>query len=114
MNVTPSTQKIIVSLAIFLLLGYVVYSTLNVDVSGTVSLDGQTIEAPVGQDILILSDKLESVNINKEIFSSEVFKSLVDISVEVSPETQGRVNPFAQIGTDGSTLGTNLSTTTRR
>mgnify|MGYP003418772689 CR=1 FL=1 len=114
MNVTPSTQKMIVSLAIVLLLGYIVYSTLTVEVSGTVGLDGQTIEAPVGQDILILSDKLESVNINKEVFSSEVFRSLVDISVQVSTESKGRVNPFAEIGNDGSTLSTNLSTTTRR
>ncbi len=97
MNVSPSIQKLIVAVVVILALGYVAFTTLT----GEVSLEeGDSIVSPQGEEILILADKLESINIDTDLFSSPLFTSLVDISVPIIEEPKGRPNPFAPIGND--------------
>ncbi|TSC70386.1 MAG: hypothetical protein CEO12_410 [Parcubacteria group bacterium Gr01-1014_46] len=101
MNVSPKVQKIILSVLILLGLGFVVYSTLFGDVPVPENLgEDTTVAVAVGQDILTLADKLQSTQIDTTIFSSPLFQSLIDISTPLTPEAQGRENPFAQIGVD--------------
>jgi len=109
MNVTPLIQKIILSVVILAIFGYVVFNTLT-SIEVPVSSDGTPIVTDlVGQDILILADKLETINIDRAIFSSPLFKSLKDNSVVVVEEQKGRVNPFSQIGVDSvSVSGTGI------
>jgi len=61
-----------------------------------------TDQTAAGQDILETVDKLKNVAITPELFSSDLFTNLKDFSVALTPEQQGRANPFASIGTGGS------------
>lgn len=100
MNVTPTVQKLVLSLVILSFIGFVVYSTLFTEEELPL-VDGQLqVKEVVGQDILTLSEQLRNVNIDKSVFSSTLFLSLVDISAYVSPEAQGRTNPFLIIGVE--------------
>ena len=53
----------------------------------------------VGQDIIVLVDKLNSISsIDSSLFSSVLFINLRDFSAILTPESQGKPNPFAPIG----------------
>ncbi len=85
-------------LALLVLASYTAFrvtSTAHADVS---SDDSTT--TPIGQDILSLLSSFQSVSIDSTLFSSPLFQSLKDFSVALSPEQQGRSNPFAPIGTE--------------
>lgn len=98
MNVSPKIQKIIVIVLILSGLGFVVYSTLFGEVPlPELSEEGAPLVEAVGQDILTLADKLDSTEIDTKIFSDPLFQSLIDISIPLTPESQGRENPFAPI-----------------
>lgn len=98
MNISPSLQKLVLSLVIIAGLGYVAFSTITAEIP--VGEEGVLVAPPKGQDILILADKLEDVNIDKTFFSSYLFTSLVDITVPIIEESAGRANPFLPIGTE--------------
>ncbi len=105
MNVTPTMQKLILTVLILSALGYVVYSTLFSESEIVYGEDGvPLVTEVVGRDIIMLADKLDTININKNVFSSPLFSELIDISSELTPEEQGRPNPFLKIG--GSVTGT--------
>ncbi len=102
MNVSPLIQKIIVAVLVISALGYIIFNTLT----GEVPLEeGVSIVSPQGEEILILADRLESINIDTDLFSSPLFTSLVDISVPIIEEPKGRPNPFAPIGNDSVSTG---------
>ncbi len=115
MNVTPLTQKIIVSVVILAVFGYVVFNAIT-STEVPVSSDGTPVVTDlIGQDLLILVDKLETIKIDKAIFSSPLFTSLKDNSVAIQEEQKGRVNPFSQIGVDsGSVSGTGIPSSTNK
>lgn len=58
----------------------------------------------VGQEVLILVEKIKFVTIDPSIFQDSLFSSLKDISVQVSPENVSRPNPFAPIGFDSGVV----------
>lgn len=107
MNVTPSLQKLVVALVILGFLGYVVYTTIFSS-EPVVVTEGVQVES-VGQDILVLADKLNNIKIEKNIFSSPLFTNLIDTTVPINEEEKGRVNPFSKIGEEGA-----VSTPTRQ
>ena len=45
----------------------------------------------------LLVSELSSIKFNKEIFSDPRFMALVDLSTQVTPESSGRLDPFAPI-----------------
>jgi hypothetical protein len=68
-------------------------------------LKGETIAVPddqaaqaVGVDLLAIADKLRTVSLNSEIFSSPLYKALNDFSVLIPEQPIGRTNPFDLIG----------------
>lgn len=102
MNVSPLIQKVIVALVVITAFGYVAFTTLTGDVPLE---EGVSIISPQGEEILILADKLETIDINTDLFSSPLFTSLVDISIPIIEEPKGRSNPFAPIGNDSVSTG---------
>ena len=98
-----STQKTIGVIILLLGIAYYAYMTFvqapPVDKSAT---DGST--PPVGQDILDLVASFESVSIDPAVFDSPLFKNLKDFTTVLLPEPQGRVNPFAPIGTENASV----------
>ena len=98
-------QKLMLAIVIFMITGYVLYSTFfkspPTEVPPVMSADG-VILAPVpeNQDIIDLATKFDQMSVNIELFSSTLFKNLRDLEVPLSPENSGRPNPFASIGSD--------------
>lgn len=102
-------QKLMLAIVIFMITGYVLYSTFFKSPATEVSpvtVDG-VIVAPVpeNQDIIDLATKFDQMSVNIELFSSTLFKNLRDLEVPLSPETSGRPNPFASIGSDNVYVG---------
>ena len=96
---TPFMQKIYVALVTLLALGYFGYAIFISPPSLTSSPDLSG-ASTVGQDILSLVAKLNTISIDQSFFSSPLFLSLQDSSVSLFPESQGRANPFAPIGVE--------------
>ena len=58
--------------------------------------------APTGQNAVqsefeLLVTQLQPVSFNTDIFSDPRFVALVDLTTPITPETSGRVDPFAPI-----------------
>jgi len=62
--------------------------------------------APVDPDFLAMLLSVKSLTLNDSIFSSQAFASLRDSSIILTPDntTEGRVNPFAPIGSDTTSI----------
>ncbi|MES3005225.1 MAG: hypothetical protein V4690_03940 [Patescibacteria group bacterium] len=115
--ILTATQKGFIVLALVFLLGFVGYSTIS---SGSEELDTasteQTENSINGSEILALVERFDAVSIDKSLFESSVFVSLIDFSTPLTAEAQGRPNPFAPIGFDNFTTtggGTQATTTNR-
>lgn len=62
-------------------------------------------ETPVvGEEVLVLVNKLKNVTIDPTIFQDNLFFSLKDLSISISPENTMRPNPFAPIGVDSGAV----------
>ena len=108
------TQKYIIALVVLLVLGALSYIFFfrNANVA-SVSLNNSVVTTSdkalnnsgiVGQDILILVQKLSAISIDNALFSGALFTNLKDYSIPLNPESQGRLNPFAPIGSDSGTV----------
>lgn len=64
------------------------------------ALDAHLVSDTSDKDVLTLVEKLKSISIDQNIFSSPLFLGLRDFTKGVFPELQGRTNPFATIGSD--------------
>src|SRR3989339_183611 len=63
----------------------------------------------VAKDFLTLLLSVKSIKLNDTIFSDPAFGSLHDSSITLTPDgTEGRVNPFAPLGTDVGTSANSL------
>ncbi|MEQ1561554.1 MAG: hypothetical protein ABL899_02435 [Nitrospira sp.] len=95
---TPSMQRIYVTILSIATIGYFAYTVFlsPPDLTGIDLANSQT----VGQDILVLVDKLNQTRMDQSIFTSPVFSSLKDNAVPILPEAKGRPNPFAPVGVD--------------
>jgi hypothetical protein len=52
------------------------------------------------RELLILLEKLEAIRLDKDFFTTPLFRSLQDFRVEPPREPLGRPNPFSPIGTN--------------
>ncbi len=92
----------LVVIGILAFFGYQIFFTTP---PAAVSVDGTaTSTGIVGQDILTLVEKLKVISIDQSIFSSPLFSSLTDFGQTLVPESVGRSNPFAALGTSVSTV----------
>ncbi|MFZ2522388.1 MAG: hypothetical protein WAX44_01345 [Minisyncoccia bacterium] len=92
--------KVIVAILLLVIVGFGSYLFYTRGLSG-INIGGFSLpseEGPVGSDILVLAEKIKLTVIEPEILESNLFRSLVDMSSPLSPESQGRPNPFAPIG----------------
>jgi hypothetical protein len=58
---------------------------------------------PASQDLLTLLGNLHSITLNPAIFSDPNFEALSDFGVTIPPESAGRGDPFAPIGSSFTT-----------
>ncbi len=113
--VSPKTQKIFIIVIVLLLLGVFGYRVFTKEPDVLVDESAVLSDTEIaGKDILILVEKLKAISIDQSLFSSPMFSNLRDFSQTVFPESKGRTNPFATIGSDGSFSVTPTATTTDR
>lgn len=67
----------------------------------------------ISQDFLTLLLSVKNIKLNDAIFSENAFTSLHDSSITLIPDgTEGRVNPFAPLGSDTAITPTSTTTST--
>ncbi len=98
-KISLTSKNILIPILLVLVLAFLGYYFFSGGTSNTVIVSDQS-GAPLGQDILVLADKLNSLSIDPSVFSSALFTTLVDFNSSLIPEPQGRINPFAKIGVD--------------
>ena len=54
----------------------------------------------VGKDVLELNANIQSVTLDRTLFGTTAYKSLVDFSSTLESQPVGRHNPFGTIGSD--------------
>lgn len=90
-----SLPKIIIGGALILGLGFFGYILFFAPVTApAVSTDQDA------QNILDLASQLNTVVINPGLFASPIFTSLKDFTPTITPELQGRPDPFINIGNE--------------
>lgn len=98
-----SIKKYKVTLIIFVLIigsyyAYVTFGPPDIPegllTSQSASVDGTA----AGQEIISILNDIKSINLDTGIFEDEKFKSLIDLTEDVTNEPQGRRNPFEPIG----------------
>ncbi|MDB5225226.1 MAG: hypothetical protein JWL87_178 [Candidatus Adlerbacteria bacterium] len=68
--------------------------------------------SPVSQEILATLGNLRTIKLDNSVFSDPLFVSLSDFGVTIPPAAAGRRNPFAPVGSSGSTPPASTGTTT--
>jgi len=95
-------HKLIITVFVILIILFVIYSiyfSSDDDVSlNRVNGGGAVAE----QELLSLLSSLRSIELDESLFSTSVFRSMVDFSQELTPEPIGRINPFLPFETSGS------------
>ncbi|HEY4509206.1 MAG TPA: hypothetical protein VJC13_02920 [Candidatus Paceibacterota bacterium] len=107
----PSIQKIIILLVAVLLLGFFGYRMFIGTSSTEVNSDIPSSAFSMKPDVLTLARKLNSISIDQGIFSEPLFTNLKDFTQVIYPESKGRTNPFAIIGSDVFSPGTTTQKT---
>ncbi len=96
---------------IFLVIGLIVvaffayrvfFGVDGIDASLLISDKSSISQGAVGQDLLQLINTLNNLELDESIFTDPVFRSLDDLSQDLTPEPSGRNNPFAPISTNAS------------
>lgn len=97
---SSNTKKIVIALVLIAVVGFALYIFFFRKVEVAVVLDefGNPVQAQVvGQDLIDLLEELQAVSLDDSLFSTAAYRGLIDSSVVLSPQPQGRSNPFAPI-----------------
>jgi len=98
--ILSTSQKIFIVIALVFLFGFILFSSFTGDKTVEEDVVVEKTTAVNGEEILILLEKSRSVSIDESIFISPLFIALDDWGIKLTPEPQGRPNPFAPIGFD--------------
>lgn len=90
-------QKIILGVLVVVLI-FAVYNVFfkKAEFDPELSFDSSSeIESTVGREIISTLNRLQTLQIDPAFFESELFNSLINFHVELSPEPIGKPDPFA-------------------
>jgi len=68
----------------------------------------------IGDETLKLLTELRTLVLDEDIFADKAFQNLDDFSMELQPQSIGRNNPFAPIGSDGDYVSVKVATSTEQ
>lgn len=72
-------------------------------VQGTAGASSAGVQNPIAENFLSLLLNIKNIHLDDSIFSDPAFLSLRDSSMVLVPDgNAGRINPFAQIGSDAN------------
>lgn len=58
----------------------------------------EDLQNQIGKDLIATLETIKGIKLDRSVLDSNVFQSLQDFSVPISPQTVGRENPFAPTG----------------
>ncbi len=96
-NNNPKIKKIGLAIVIVLILVLVYIFMSGGSSSSSGSLLTSTPYGAVGSAELALLNQMRSLKIDTSLFNDPAYKSLIDYSVDITPENVGRPNPFAPL-----------------
>ncbi|MDP3962804.1 MAG: hypothetical protein Q8Q03_02990 [bacterium] len=95
----PQSKKTVIYTAVIIvvmILAYLYFSGSPVDNSASLEAETQATESSIAAaNVLSLLNQISSLRIDTAIFTSPVYRSLVDHTVPVLEQNVGRTNPFA-------------------
>jgi hypothetical protein len=94
MNFIKNNKGIMLSILIFIV-AIGIYKLFATNVALT---EDSLVSQSIGGDIIELNSRIERVNLDPALFSSAVYKSLVDFSASIPSQPVGRSNPFDLMG----------------
>ncbi|MFZ2523605.1 MAG: hypothetical protein WAW92_04440 [Minisyncoccia bacterium] len=95
---TQKRQKFLIFILFILLIGAGVYfydSQRGEIIQTVTDIVTEGIPEPVGEDILVLVQRLDYTSIDDSIFTSSMFTNLIDTSLVINTEEKSKPNPFA-------------------
>ncbi|MDD5318755.1 MAG: hypothetical protein PHF79_02975 [Candidatus Pacebacteria bacterium] len=113
-----SKLKPIIIIVIIVVIGFFVYSYFFVNkapVQSTGGLSQTNVAAGSGSDLtpdqsfVTQLATIDTISLKDDIFNDPVFASLVDFSRELVPQTPGRPNPFAPLGSNDANISASSS-----
>lgn len=114
MNKTLKTAIILGASALILFFMYAFF--LNPSPSAGDAVTGGLVTVPVAgaadassADIVSLLAAMQKINLDRSLFASQLYQSLHDFGVTISPEPYGKDDPFADIGATTNTSNADLS-----
>ena len=118
----PKTKNIIIFViiaAIFVLI-YILFMKPKPPIASLISTTGAPVVQNTGvvdtnstlaQDFLSLLLNVKNIKLDDAIFSDNAFTNLHDSSITLTPDgTEGRVNPFAPLGSDATVVASSICT----
>ena len=97
MSLSGNTKKILIGLLVVLIIGFLGYYFIIKSSTPVEDLISSPSDQTVGQDILVLVNKLKTISIDSSFLSSALFTNLKDYRARINPEVKGRTNPFGLI-----------------
>lgn len=97
MDFLKKNRSLIVAVVVFAIALWA-YGTFFQDSDTGISTDQSA--QKVGGDVLDLYASLQSVTLDQTLFSTALYRHLVDFSGTIPLQPQGRTNPFGVIGND--------------
>lgn len=89
-------NKITISAVLIFSLALWIYSSFFK--GGNVVVTSDTNADSVGADVLSLNSSLQSVSLDQSLFTTSLYRNLVDFSTAIPSQSVGRTNPFDIIG----------------
>lgn len=92
---------VVIVIAAILIGGWYFYENGTSSSAGSANLTASSPSGSspiVGADVLSILQSVSSIKIDTSFFSSPVYQSLVDYSIQVPPQPVGRPDPFAPVG----------------
>ena len=92
----------IITIILVIVIGMVAfwYLTKTDNTTAYLVTDIKTTDSVDAKYIYNILQQMAQVNLDDSIFSNHVFQNLKDNTVSFSPQSSGRNNPFAPVGTD--------------
>jgi uncharacterized protein (UPF0333 family) len=90
----------ILTLVVIIVIGigaYLYFNSTKTDNTSSLLAQNKTLQSPDAQYIYSLSQKMDQVQLDDSIFSSQIFQGLKDNAVTFTSQPSGRDNPFAPI-----------------
>lgn len=99
--------------AIIVVIGFIYFVFIKKEDVPDLQVQEEAAAVPGSVDLLAALQTLNTIKLDGQIFKTNTFKSLQDRTIPREPKSpEGRLNPFAPIGVEATTLQISTQTTT--